>query len=89
MTYKASYFLKYPFVYYRNIYGKYFLEESLRGADSAKMTYLSALSFCGLDVMDRVKAAILDCEVIFMINAQLSEQRGYCSADEYKTTKEV
>lgn len=53
--------------------GKHFLDESLREADSAKMTELPASSSVAWneDMMDRAKAAILEHKVILMMDAKL------------------
>ena len=55
-----------------NTHGKYFLDECLKGVNPAKMTYLPALSFVAWnkDMMARAKAAILDHEVFFAIDAK-------------------
>ena len=55
-----------------NTHGRYFLDVCLKGVNPAKMTYLPALSFVAWneDMMARAKAAILDQEVFFAMDAK-------------------
>lgn len=54
-----------------NTHGRYFLDECLKGVNPAKI-YLPALSFVAWneDMMARAKAAILDQEVFFAMDAK-------------------
>lgn len=55
-----------------NTHGKNFLDECLKGVNPSKMTYWPALSFVAWneDMMARAKAAILDHEVVFAMDAK-------------------
>lgn len=73
----------------QNLYEKHFSDESLEGADSANMTDWLAFRWpWNEDMMAGAKAAILDHDVVLMMDTELkNKKKGGWDGDKCRTAK--